>query len=304
MTHEAVLNAAALLILIVGPALTGAVGLVQARRKPDAAPSPPAGWKLTILSTLLYTLAFNLIFFIQELFLVLPKAFTPGLRPTLFHNNHVWEGDNPLAHLFQGTGALAIFIIGVVCALLLRRRQDGSTNLRLFLFWMAFAGLYMALLQVANASNAPRSDVGVAFAYLEFGATAQTAAALAGLAAIPAAAFWLLRPLLDLADAMGAARSAGARSRFVFMVATLPSLLALPLIALFRIPREWSEVLLFPALVTFIGIVWLQAAAWRVGGAPPGGGKVAAGSFLWPAGSVLLLLLVFQLLLRPGIHFY
>jgi hypothetical protein len=32
-------------------------------------------------STLLYTLAFNLTFFIQELFLVVPKALTPGLRP-------------------------------------------------------------------------------------------------------------------------------------------------------------------------------------------------------------------------------
>jgi len=36
-------------------------------------------WKLTSASALIYTLAFNLIFFIQELFLVLPKAFTPGL---------------------------------------------------------------------------------------------------------------------------------------------------------------------------------------------------------------------------------
>jgi hypothetical protein len=56
---------------------------------------------------LLYTLAFNLTFFIQELFLVVPKALTPGLRPTLFHNNHLWQGEHPLASLFQGTGALA-----------------------------------------------------------------------------------------------------------------------------------------------------------------------------------------------------
>ena len=44
------------------------------------------------------------------------------VRPTLFHNNHSWEGENPLTSLFQGTGALAILLSGVVCALLLQRR--------------------------------------------------------------------------------------------------------------------------------------------------------------------------------------
>jgi hypothetical protein len=59
-------------------------------------------------SSLLYAIAFNLTFFIQELFLVIPKSLTPGLYPTLFHNNHTWTGTNPLQDLLQGTGALAI----------------------------------------------------------------------------------------------------------------------------------------------------------------------------------------------------
>ncbi len=49
-------------------------------------------WTLVLQSALLCAFAFNLIFFIQELFLVVPKALTPGLRPTLFHNNHHWTG--------------------------------------------------------------------------------------------------------------------------------------------------------------------------------------------------------------------
>ena len=78
-------------------------------------------WRLVVSSTLLYTLAFNLTFFIQELFLVVPKALTPDLRPTLYHNNHLWQGENPIAHLLQGTGALAIFISATVCMVLLER---------------------------------------------------------------------------------------------------------------------------------------------------------------------------------------
>jgi hypothetical protein len=96
--------------LVLGPLLLGVSGLFHARRRaePSTEPAIPWNWKQTISSALLYTLAFNLTFFIQELFLVLPKALTPGVRATLFHNSHSWEGENPLTSLFQGTGALAI----------------------------------------------------------------------------------------------------------------------------------------------------------------------------------------------------
>ena len=66
------------------------------------------GWQPMVHSMLAYALAFNLTFFIQELFLVLPKAMVPDLTATLFHNNHDWTGTAPIAELFQGTGALAI----------------------------------------------------------------------------------------------------------------------------------------------------------------------------------------------------
>jgi hypothetical protein len=97
---------------------------------------------------------------------VLPKAFTPGLRPTLYHNNHHWDGDNPLANLFQGTGALAIFVSGVACALLLRRRRADSPTMRLFLVWMTYNGLFQSLPQVVVGALNPGNDVGMAMHYL------------------------------------------------------------------------------------------------------------------------------------------
>jgi hypothetical protein len=130
--------------------------LIESRPAPaDPAPSQATcwSWKLTISSALLYALAFNITFFIQELFLVLPKALTPGLRPTLFHNNHTWEGENPLASLFQGAGALAIFLAGFACALLLRRGSERSTTRQLFLVWMAYNGFFQSLPQVVAASK-------------------------------------------------------------------------------------------------------------------------------------------------------
>jgi hypothetical protein len=300
------LGIAAISVLVIGPVLLGLMGVISVRRAAaDAIPKPAPlwDWKLTISSALLYAIAFNLTFFIQELFLVLPKAFTPGLRPTLFHNNHRWEGESPLASLFQGTGALAILITGLTCALLLRRESGRSYTTRLFLIWMTYSGFFMSLPQIVIGSISPQSDIGMAMDYLRLSMTARTAAALVALAAIPLIALWLIRPLLSLAEDPAHIASSRARAHFVFHVATLPALMAILLIIPFRIPREWVEVVMVPVVVTVTGVAWLQAGAWKISGV-----KIVSGprprSIAYPLGALLILLLVFQLLLRPGVRFY
>jgi hypothetical protein len=239
--------------------------------------------RLTICSALLYTLAFNLVFFVQEIFLVLPKAFTPGLRPTLFHNNHTWQGEHPLASLFQGTGALAIFLTALVCAWLLRRPR--SATVQLFLIWVAYNGFFQSLPQVILGAFNPRNDVGMAFQYLQLGLGVRTTAAIVALTALPLIAMWLARQVLRLSDN-----------------AILPALLAIPLIILFRVPRDIIEVAVLPAVVTIVGVVWMQVAArWLRAEAPTTEPHYAVA---YPLAAVLLLLLVFQLVLRRGIPFY
>jgi hypothetical protein len=58
-----------------------------------------------------------------------------------------------------------------------------------------------------------------------------------------------------------------------------------------------------PVVVTVIGVAWIQAGAWRVSRANPVA-SLGAVSIAYPLCAVLILLLVFQLVLRPGIHFY
>jgi hypothetical protein len=293
------------LVFVAGPFLLAATGWSTARRAAANTITEPAkrwNWKLTLNSALLYALAFNLTFFIQEFFLVLPKALTPGLRPTLFHNNHTWQGDNPLASLYQGTGALAIFLSAIVCALLLRRGPR-SGSVRLFLIWMTYNGLFQSLSQVVIGAVIPQNDVGMAMDYLGFSAGAKTAAALTAIAMMPLVALWLVRPLLSLSDDAGWITSSRARSRFIFQVATLPSLTAIPLIILFRVPREWVEVVVVPTVVTVIGIAWIQSGAWRVSGAAMQPDS-RPGQTAYPLSALIVLLLMFQLVLRHGIRFY
>jgi hypothetical protein len=304
---EKLIAVAVVLVLIVGPVLLGLAGLIASRRVPAkaAGSSPvPWNWRLMASSALLYTLAFNLTFFIQELFLVLPKAFTPGLRPTLFHNDHTWEGLNPLASLFQGTGALATFLSAIACALFLRRGQPRSSTLRLFLFWMTYNGFFQSLPQVIIGAVEPDNDVGMAMDFLYFDATAKAVAALAALAAIPLIGLRLRRLLLSLAKEPASVASARARARYVSQVATLPALAGILLIIPFRVPRDWIEVVMVPVVVTIVGIAWLQAGAWGVRAVKTGDSGFGAPSIAYPLGAVLTLLAVFQLVLRPGIHFY
>ncbi|MET0892957.1 MAG: hypothetical protein ABWY01_05245 [Pseudoxanthomonas sp.] len=292
----------AALILVGVPSLLALMGIFRARTEPRA-PAIAWDWRLAILSALLYTVAFNLVFFVQELFLVLPKAFTPGLQPTLFHNNHLWQGEHPLASLFQGTGALATLLLGLLCLLLLQRDVRRSFAMRLFLLWLAYCGVFMALPQVVVGALSSGSDVGMAMEYLQLGATARNIAALLALASIPLLAREFARRLLGLAEVPARLAGAAARSRFVFQVATLPGLLATVLILPYRVPRELLEVVFLPLVVFIAGMPWIQAGAWRLREvvATP---RSTVYTLAYPLAAALVLLLAFQWLLRPGIAFF
>ena len=96
--------------------LLSAIGLVPLALGMAFLGSPASGarpLRLPTGSILLCALAFNLTFLWQELWLVIPKALTPGLHPILYHNNHNWTGDSPRVDLLQGTGALATLVSGL-----------------------------------------------------------------------------------------------------------------------------------------------------------------------------------------------
>lgn len=261
------------------------------------------GWRLAIASALLYTLAFNLTFFIQELFLVVPKAFVPGLHPTLFHNNHKWAGDHPLASLFQGTGALAILISCIICMLVVRSDRIRSTTLRLFLAWMAFNGFFQALPQVVFGAFIPGNDVGMAMDYFRLSATAKWIAASAAIAALVPIGASLARLLLGFAIDPADIGSGSRRTGFIALYAGLPAVAAIPLIIAFRVPREMLEVVLPPALVTIVGLICVLSTAWNVKSARANADQPPP-SIAYPLIATVALLLVFQLVLRPGIPFY
>src|SRR5579862_3432880 len=278
--------AAAALYLLAGLLLC-VIAAWRSARGDTAAAHADWDWRETLRSLLLYTLAFNLTFFLQELFLVLPKALTPGLHVTLYHNNHSWQGDHPLARLFQGTGALAILLSAALCLWLTARHPSRAANLRLFVIWMAYCGCFMALAQVVVGALSPRSDLGMAMDFLGLGAAAKMLAALCALGLMVWVGWWLSGAFLATAPA-AALEGPRARLRYVLRAVTVPVLAAVPLIALFRVPREVSEVFIVPAAVSMVGIVWVQAAA--ASSQPRSAPPAERGSLAVPLALVLLLL--------------
>lgn len=288
----------AAITVILAPAVLALAGGLRTRRAPPVL-APPFPWRWCFASALAFVLAFNLQFFLQELFLVVPKALTPGLQPTLFHNNHAWTGDQPVAELFQGSGALATLIAGGMCAMLLDRARGGVA--RLLLLWLAYWGVIMALAQVVIGAINPQADVGRAMVYLQVPDGLRLFAAALALLVMPVFALWLLRRI----PAPGHASGSPLGARHVFAVATLPALIALPLIVLYRVPREFAEVVIVPALFIVAGIPWMQAGAAFLSQVSHAAREVAlpAHALTWLLVAAAALLAVFQLVLRPGITF-
>lgn len=267
-----------LLLLAIGlGVIPGAIGLMLGRSAP--ADTDALDLRHIACSALLCTLAYNLTFVWQEVWLVLPKALTPGLHPVLYHNDHDWTGTSPIVELLQGTGAIATMVSGLAALGAMRVAALPPTG-RLLLFWLAYQGLSQSLTQLAIGAFIPQNDVGRALTYLGVAGPARSgllAVAIVGLAAAGHA----------LAET---------RPRALILPALLTVFLSIP----FRVPRDPIEVVAVPALSIVIGLGWivLMAAIRRSTTELPRAASIAG-----PLIAALVLLAFMQIVLRPGIAF-
>ncbi|WEJ98058.1 MAG: hypothetical protein P0Y59_13950 [Candidatus Sphingomonas phytovorans] len=286
----------ALLILVAAVGLAPLVlGMARLGR-----PAPGISLRPGLSSILLCVLAFNLTFFWQELWLVVPKALTPGLAPVLYHNDHSWTGDAPVAELLQGTGALATLASGLASLVILLVRPRLSGTWRLLLFWMAFQGLFQSLSQFAIGTVLPGNDMGRALAFLGVSEVGKGVLLLAVTLAMGLAGI-VLATLATLAPA-GLARPEAFRTRAFGVAMLLTAVACVLLVAPYRMPRNPVEVALVPAIVNLIGIGWLVLGASfsrRRRRIDDDGRTSLAG----PGIALIALLLFFQIVLRPGVAF-
>ncbi|HEY5773182.1 MAG TPA: hypothetical protein VIS75_11155 [Chitinophagaceae bacterium] len=286
------------LLLLIIPVLWGIYGFVKTRRTAKNKVSYP-GSALIINSAVLYALAFNIIFFIQELFLALGKSWL-GLQAVLYHNNHNWYDEHPMDDLAQGYGAVAIFITAIICFIIARAMKNSPHWLHLFFLWMAFEGFAQSIPQFITAFMAPDTDTGQAFAYLGLSQTTGFIISITGILLMLLIGSLYSKYLLQLAPSNSITENASSRFGYLSRIAILASIIGIILIIPFRImPWERASA---PFFVTLLSIPMVFANAWNIRPQPTVNNEVNKKIVLLPIVLLIIVLLVFQLILAKGLE--
>lgn len=287
------------LILIISPIGLGLFN--QYQNKGLEAPEKTGFYYGLINSAILYALAFNLIFFFQELFLVLGKKYL-GLTAYLYHNNHTWDGTHPMASLMQGSGALAIFIIGLICLIWFQLIRKSASFWKVLVLWLAFQGLLQSIPQVMVAFFDKNTDVGQALAgYLNLDFPILPILAIASIWAIALVSIWFCRPLLETAPAEIDFDNSKVRLRYIRFIAAGAALLGCFLIIPFRILPMIQVIA--PFIVSVFSIPWTWTVASRIKNIDRIYNNINEKIHWQPIALLIILLLIFRFILAPGITF-
>lgn len=286
-------------LLIIGPVFWGLINLTKYKKALFKGNS--THFKVLINSGVLYAIAFNLIFFLQELFLVLGKK-ALGLKAYLFHNNHSWDGVHEKTALMQGAGALAILVIGILGLIVFYMIRNSNSSLKLFFLWFSFQGLLQSVLQLIVVVFEPRSDVGQTLvSYYLIDLSVLELLSFAGMVSTVIISICFSRYLLAFAPPEINLDDSVAKLRFIRFIAVGSALLGFVFIIPFRVPP--INQIISPILLIIISIPWIwSAASWvkpRHSFSNKLNDKINAGPIL----TLIAMLLLFRFVLAPGIAF-
>jgi len=294
MSHAIVMS------LFYGWILLAIIGWIKMARSKEKVPPVTSGWAIAINSAVLYALAFNIIFFIQELFLALGKYWL-GLKAVLYHNNHNWFGNHPKESLAQGYGAFSIFIAGILFSILFFAMKKSRSSLRLFVFWLAYQGLMQSLPQFGTAVVARDTDTGQALTYLGWSETTGNILMMVSFVLVIIVSLYSSKYLLQMAPTDLHTQTPAVRFAYLFRIAFMAGVMGIVLIFPFRVPP--FERALAPVIVTFFSVPWIFSNAWRTRPVTTIGNDANKKVIQLPVILLVILLFIFQFVLRRGIVF-
>ena len=285
--------------LLVGPIIWGLSNRVK--YKGPSAPKDRSNFTVMINSAVLYALAFNIIFFLQELFLVLGKK-ALGLQTFLYHNNHTWSGEHPMASLMQGSGALAIFLIGLICLVIYGFILNSKSIWKLLILWLAFHGLIQSIPQVMVAFFDAGTDVGEALVgYMNLSQPILVILAITSVIATAMISGWFCRPLLGFASYDIDLNNPKAKIITIRYIAVGAALIGSILVIPFRILPMGQAITPFIVMIFSVPWIWSAAALSKPIGRTSNriNERIYWSPILWLA----LLLIFFRIILAPGVEF-
>jgi len=285
--------------LVIGPIVWGVVNWFK--YKGLTAPKVAIHYPTMINSAVFFALAFNIIFFLQEVFLVLGKK-ALGLQSFLYHNNHTWVGEHPMTSLMQGSGALAIFLFGLICLAIFQFIRNSGSIWKLFIFWMAFHGLIQSIPQVIIGYLNPGTDVGQALVgYLKLSEPLLITLAIVSAIAMALLCIWFSKLLLEFAPVDAVLNNPKVKLKYIRYIAVGAAIIGSIFVVPFRILPMGQAVT--PFIVSAFSIPWIWAAAARSRPIRHVPNRINEKVYWSPILLLLLLLIFFRWALVPGLEF-
>ena len=285
--------------LVIGPILWGIINLFK--YKGVTTPKVAINYGTMINSAVFFALAFNIIFFLQEVFLVLGKKVL-GLQSFLYHNNHTWVGEHPMTSLMQGSGALAIFLIGLICLALFQFIRNSGSIWKLFIFWLAFSGLIQSIPQVIIGYLSPSTDVGQALVgYLKLSDPLLITLAIGSAITMALLCIWFSKHLLEFAPIEADLNNPKVKFQYIRYIAVGAAIIGSILVVPFRILPIGQAAT--PFIVSAFSIPWIWAAAARSKPIRHTPNRINDKVYWSPIVLLILLLIFFRWVLVPGVEF-
>ena len=290
-----------LFILLIGPVLLSLWGYFSWKNIPlQGGDTKWGATPIIINSAVLYALAYNVIYFIQELFLALGKKWI-GLKAYLYHNNHNWVGEDPRDDLMQGLGALVIFILGILLLILFFKIRKSRNWTNLFVLWLAHHGLIQSLPQISTVPMDRRSDVGQAITYLELGPTVDYVLSYVSIVSIIILAYGFSKWFMQFTPTHISLNHGFRRFRSIFTIVLLPAVLGTIILFPYRImPVDRYQMTVILLLVC---VPATFAFSWMVKDVETVENEANQKILITPLILSVLVLLFFQLVLAPGVVF-
>lgn len=251
--------------------------------------------------TILFALAFNIIYFIHELVLVVAGAWL-GNDPILFHNNmHFMNMQQPSQNLAFAAGPVAVFSVGLICGGVYLGLRRSTGTFKLFVFWLSYHGLWLFLTQVPEIAFAAHGDFARGIAFLQLSQPVRILGAIFGVISLVLVGLFATKPLLETASTDDELTTASNRRKLIFQNGVLPWLLGSILIIPFRVPP------LDRAILPFIGgfsLIWTLLNAGRIKNLQMREHAINK-KLAWAGVTALLgVFLAFRLVLAAGVPMY
>jgi len=217
-----------------------------------------SSWLRLFNLTVLFALAFNVIYFIHELALVVAGAWLEN-DPILFHNNmHFTNISLPTQNLAFAAGPVAVFIAGLLGLILYLLIRQSNSMFNVFVFWFAYHGLWLFLGQLPEMAFFSHNDFARGLAVFNLSPPIRLLITICGIAGLTLLGLFATKPLLATALSNDELATAGNRRKLILQSGILPWLLGSLLIIPFRLsPVERIFLPLFGGVPLIL--TWLNA---------------------------------------------